>query len=104
MHGDMTTWLTWFFALNVADVLLTLYVIKHGGSEKNDILAKWFTQDDPDVVLIRIKALLLSLVWVVFYVGLLPQWALVALVLAYFALAGHNVNSAMKVWERTHNT
>ena len=97
-----TDGMAWFLALNVADVLLTLYVIKHGGSEKNDILAHWFSKDDPDVILIRIKALLLSFVWIVFYVGLLPQWALVALVLAYFALAGHNVNKAMKVWERTH--
>ncbi len=111
MHGDMT-WLyaamliadpmALFFALNVVDVLLTLYVVKHGGTEKNPILARWFTLDDPDVVLIRIKVALLCVVWLALYFGALPTWALWALVIGYFALAGHNINQAMKVWERTH--
>ena len=111
MHGDMT-WLyaalllanpwAWFIALNVVDVLLTLYVIKHGGSEKNPILARWFTLDDPDVVLVRVKVALLCAVWLMHYFGALPEWAMWALIIGYCALAGHNINQAMKTWERTH--
>ena len=94
--------MTWFLILNVADILLTLYVIRHGGSEKNPLLAKWFTLEDPDVVLLRVKAVLLSFVWLSAYFGALPSWALWALVIGYLALAGHNINTAMKVWKRTH--
>ena len=108
MHGDMT-WLAmadpivWFFLLNVLDVVLTLYVLKHGGSEKNPLLAKWFTLDDPDVVLVRIKVVLLSFVWLAHYFGALPDWALLSLVAGYVVLALHNLNNAMKVYERTHD-
>ena len=112
MHGDMT-WLywglamadpmVWFFLLNVLDVLLTLYVLKHGGSEKNPLLAKWFTLDDPDVVLVRMKVLLLSFVWLSSYFGLLPLWALTTFVAGYAGLALHNIRVALRVWKKEHN-
>ena len=97
------TAMQWFLALNVLDVLLTLYVLRNGGIELNRVLAKWFTLDDPDVVLVRIKVVLLSFVWLAQYFGALPDWALLSLVAGYVVLALHNLNNAMKVYERTHD-
>ena len=94
--------MTWFLILNVFDILITMYVLNHGGRELNPRLVKWFQRDDPDVVLIRVKVVLLSFVWLSAYFGALPSWALWALVIGYLALAGHNINTAMKVWKRTH--
>ena len=96
--------MTWFLALNVLDILLTLYVLKHGGSEKNPLLAKWFTlDDDPEVVMLRIKVLLLSFVWLAFYFGALPIWALIGLVVGYAGLALHNIRVVLRVLKRIHN-
>ena len=102
MHGDMTTWLTWFFILNALDVVLTLYVIRNGGRELNPILAKWFSLESPDVVLIRVKVALLIFVWLAHYFGALPAWALMALVAGYAGLAVWNLRSAYRTWKRLH--
>ena len=111
MHGDMTAfyWLlamadpmVWFFLLNVLDAVLTLYVLKHGGIELNRVLAKWFTRDDPDVVLIRMKALLLSIVWLAAYFGALPEWAMWALIVGYAGLAAWNLRSVYRTWKRVN--
>ena len=105
MHGDMT-WLAmadpmvWFFLLNVLDVLLTLYVLKHGGSEKNTILANWFAMESADVVLIRVKVALLCIVWLFHYFGLLPMEAITVFVVGYAGLALWNLRSVYRVWRR----
>lgn len=88
--------MAWFFTLNVVDILATLFVLKQGGRELNPTLAKWFLEDDPDVVLVRIKAFLLSVVWVTLYFGL-PTWALVGLVIGYFGLAFWNLKQVLEI-------
>ena len=107
--------MTWFLILNVFDVLLTLYVLKHGGSEKNPLLAKWFTLDDPDVVLVRMKVAALCATWLLHYFGgqaciawqtwatcALPDIGLTAMVLGYAGLAAWNVRSVYRTWKRVN--
>ena len=96
------TLMLWFLILNALDVALTLYVLKHGGIELNRVLVKWFSMDDADVVLVRVKAALLIFVWLAHYFGALPDLALGALVAGYAGLAAWNLRSVYNTWKRMH--
>lgn len=86
----MNTWFAILLALQMGDVLTTLYALHHGGIEANRWLAKLMTEYDAELVLLGAKVLFIGLVSVAMEFKVLPLWALQALCAGYALLLAWN--------------
>ena len=80
--------------LNLLDVYLTKYVLSHGGRELNPILNRLFSKVDPVAVMLGIKTVYLSLVFL--YLEMIPQGLMILLCALYAGLVLWNV---LQVWK-----
>lgn len=77
------------------DVYLTKYVLSHGGKELNPILNKLFNKFDPVAVMLGIKTVYLSLVFLC--LELIPQGLMVFLCIFYLGVILWNTFHAWKI-------
>ena len=87
-----TAFLLVFIGLQIADIWLTLSVLKKGGREINPFLAKLFERYDPLSVMVPVK---LAGVWALWYADM---WALTAVLsMAYLYVIDNNLRVLQKM-------
>jgi len=95
----MTPLLAALGLLTIWDIASTLYVLKRGGVELNPLLAKLFAAfpGKEALVLLAVKLVAVAAVGYAYYLGELPEWVVLGMVVLYAVVGLNNLKVVLKL-------